>query len=211
MDTIYLGKLIKHLRTQNNMKQEELAEQLGVTTSAISKWETGKNLPDIEKLTELSAIFNVPIEDLCHPEKTLEKLESNNNSNLDNTTLKPCKSKLLIIIISALTLLLVFIVVLYFFIGSNKEKEDRTNAYPFAFRMIEEEPIGSMYEMAIVYSGNLDTLSDPTTDFMELVYFAWCDNTNVPPEITTMKVSFYKTEEEASQWLEPQKSTYFFR
>ncbi len=211
MNTTLLGQLLKFLRNRANMNQQELAIKLGVTTSAISKWETGKNLPDIEKLTELSAIFNVPIEDLCHPEKTLEMLESNNNSNLDNTTLKSSKAKPLVIIISALTLLLVFIAVLYFFIGSNKEKEDRTNAYPFAFRMIEEEPIGSMYEMAIVYSGNLDTLSNPTTDYMEQIYFDWCDNTNVPPEITTMKVSFYKTEEEASQWLEPQKSTYFFR
>ena len=135
--------------------------------------------------------------------------DDNNNSNLDNTTLKSSKAKPWILIISAMVLLLVFAVTLYFYISSNKEAP--SNAYPFASRMIEDELFSSTYEMAIVYSGNLDTLSDPTADYMEQIYFDWCDNTNVPPEITTMKVSFYKTEEEASRWLEPQKSTYFFR
>lgn len=209
MNTTLLGQLLKTLRNRSNMNQQELAIKLGVTTSAISKWETGKNLPDIEKLTELSAIFNVPIEDLCHPEKTLLQLEKNNISTPSDTTPKSKKYKPLIILGSVLILSLTLLLILLFFINNNKESQ--SGAYPFASRMIEDELFGSIYEMAIVYNGDLNTLSDPTTDFMELVYSSWCNNTDVPPEIITMKVSFYETEEDASQWNESQKSTYFFR
>lgn len=209
MNATFLGQLIKKLRKQTNMNQEELANRLGVSISAISKWETGKNLPDIEKLTELSNIFGMPVEDLCHPEETLNRLENNNIPSTDDTTPKPNKLKYLIIPIITFILLLALIIGFFFYINNNKERQ--SGAYPFASRMIEEAPIGSMYEIAIVYSGNLDTLSDPTTDFMELVYSDWCNNTDVPPEITTMKVSFYETEEDASQWNEPKKSTYFIR
>lgn len=102
-----------------------------------------------------------------------------------------------------------FLVLLYFFIDSNKEKE--SNARPFAFRMIEDELYGSVYEMAIIYSGDLETLIEPTSDYIELIYQGWCNNTNIPTEITTMKVSFYDTEEKATEWTVPNESTYLFR
>lgn len=207
MDASYLGKLIKHLRTQNNMKQEELAEQLGVSSSAISKWETGKNLPDIAVLEKISALFQISIEELFRPEETLlHRAESATAS--DNTSTKNKKRHLSILVTAAvLCILLITGFTMYFCeIGPFSQ-----NARPVASRMIEDENLGSVYELAIVYSGNLDKLSDPTTDYMELIYSTWCDNTNVPSEITVMKVSFYKTEKNAFQWSEPQKSTYFIR
>ncbi len=209
MNATLFGTLLKKLRKQENMNQEQLADTLGVSISAISKWETGKNLPDIEKITALANIFSISVEDLCHPEQTIARLESNETHSLNVATPTPGKPKPWIKITIICLFAVAFMAILFFLISDNKAKQP--SAYPYASRMIEEELFGSVYEMAIIYSGNLDILSDPTTDYMKQLYFEWCNDTNVPPEITTMKVSFYETEEAATQWTEPDKSTYFFR
>ncbi len=209
MNATLFGTLLKTLRKQADMNQEQLADTLGVSISAISKWETGKNLPDIEKITALANVFSISVEDLCHPEQTIARLESNDTLFPNVSTPKPNKTKLWVKITIICLFVVVLIAILFFFIRGNKENQP--SAYPYASRMIEEELQGSVYEMAIIYSGDLDTLTEPTSDYMELVYQGWCDNTNVPTEITTMKVSFYETEEAATQWAEPDKSTYFLR
>ena len=52
------------LRKMNNLSQEELAEQIGVTRQTLSKYETGESLPDIEKCRQLADVFSVSIDDL---------------------------------------------------------------------------------------------------------------------------------------------------
>ena len=57
-----IGKFISKLRKENNMTQHVLAEKLNVTDRTISNWETGRRLPDISILKELSVIFSVTID-----------------------------------------------------------------------------------------------------------------------------------------------------
>jgi len=54
-----IGQIIKRLRKERNFTQEELAEQLGVTCQAVSKWETDSGLPDISQVVPLSIVFGV--------------------------------------------------------------------------------------------------------------------------------------------------------
>ena len=58
MNTI--GANIKRLRKERKLTQEELAEQLNLTTQAISKWESGAGLPDISQIVPLANLFGVP-------------------------------------------------------------------------------------------------------------------------------------------------------
>ena len=58
--------IIKHLRQQNNLTQEELGKKLNVQKSAISKYETGRARPSIEALQKLSVIFKVPVDTLLN-------------------------------------------------------------------------------------------------------------------------------------------------
>ena len=53
MDQIKIGKFIKECRTQNNLTQMQLAEKLGITDRAISKWENGRAMPDSAKRWEI--------------------------------------------------------------------------------------------------------------------------------------------------------------
>ena len=50
---------IQQLRKQNGMSQEKLAQLLGVSRQSVSKWESGQSLPEIDKIIQLSNIFEV--------------------------------------------------------------------------------------------------------------------------------------------------------
>ncbi|NNU83841.1 XRE family transcriptional regulator [Geobacillus sp. BMUD] len=54
-----LGETLKQLRKQRRWTQEELAEQLNVSRSQISKWENGSLLPDVQSLEKLCQLFDV--------------------------------------------------------------------------------------------------------------------------------------------------------
>ena len=70
------GKLLVILRKKNGLSQKELAERLSVSTSAVSKWENGKNLPDMMMLSSIAEMLQVSCDELHNPEKTLEKLNN---------------------------------------------------------------------------------------------------------------------------------------
>ncbi len=59
-----LGNNIKQLRQQKNLTQEQIAEKLGVTYQAVSKWETNANTPDISLLPAIASLFGVSIDTL---------------------------------------------------------------------------------------------------------------------------------------------------
>lgn len=59
-----LGRLIAIRRKQLNMTQEQMAEKLHVSKSAVAKWETDGGIPDRDNLEKLSKVINVSLEDL---------------------------------------------------------------------------------------------------------------------------------------------------
>lgn len=59
-----IGEKIAEMRKQNNMTQKDLAEKLNVSDKVISKWETGKCLPDVETMLKLSKVLDVSISEL---------------------------------------------------------------------------------------------------------------------------------------------------
>lgn len=54
-----LGEIIRNLRKENNISQEELAEKLGVSRQSISLWETGQTMPAMENIVTIANIFDV--------------------------------------------------------------------------------------------------------------------------------------------------------
>lgn len=65
-----LGEKIYKLRKERNLSQEALAEFVGTTRQAISKWENNQGYPETEKLLLLSNVFEVSIDFLLKDEKT---------------------------------------------------------------------------------------------------------------------------------------------
>lgn len=81
------GEKLSSLRKQANLTQSDLAEKLNVSRQAITKWESGVGLPDLDNIKKLSSIFNVKIDDLLDYKIEEIKLE------LDTTEEKIDKEK----------------------------------------------------------------------------------------------------------------------
>ena len=59
-----LGMMISSLRKENGMTQLELAEKMGVTDKAVSKWERDLSCPDVNTIPKLAEIFNISVDEL---------------------------------------------------------------------------------------------------------------------------------------------------
>ncbi len=75
---------LKALRSSRGLTQEELAEALFVSRTAISKWESGRGYPSIDSLKGISTFFSVTIDELVSEEKLLSIAEKENKSNMQN-------------------------------------------------------------------------------------------------------------------------------
>lgn len=74
-----IGQFIKQIREENHLTQKELADLLGVTFQAVSKWENGKNIPDIAILKQISDEFHVNIDEILNGERKLNNKKKQNN------------------------------------------------------------------------------------------------------------------------------------
>ncbi|MDS8928747.1 helix-turn-helix transcriptional regulator [Streptococcus pneumoniae] len=60
----YLRLTLKALRANSNMKQSEVAQKLGISTTTWSKWENGKSFPDVAQVKEIEKLFGVAYDDI---------------------------------------------------------------------------------------------------------------------------------------------------
>ncbi|MCQ5129948.1 helix-turn-helix domain-containing protein [Butyricicoccus faecihominis] len=74
---------LQQLRKQRGLTQEQLAEQLYVSRTAVSKWESGKGCPNIESLKCISKLFSVTIDELLSGDELITLAVRENRSNLE--------------------------------------------------------------------------------------------------------------------------------
>ena len=79
MDQLKIGKFIADCRKEKGLTQWQLAEKLGITDKAISKWERGIAMPDTSIMLELSDILGISVNELLNGEKL--NMENNNPKN----------------------------------------------------------------------------------------------------------------------------------
>ena len=90
MDQIKIGKFIAECRKKESLTQMQLAEKLNITDRAVSKWETGKSLPDSSIMLELCEILEITVNDLLSGEViTMD----NYNKEMENNLLEMVKQK----------------------------------------------------------------------------------------------------------------------
>ena len=68
-----IGQFISEIRKEKNMNQQDLANLLGVTSKTISRWETGKYMPDLSLFTEISNVLDVSLNELFQGERIIGK------------------------------------------------------------------------------------------------------------------------------------------
>ena len=142
MDQVKIGKFIADCRKKKNLTQMQLAEKLGITDKAISKWERGIAMPDSSIMLELCDILGISVNELLSGEEI--KME-NYNKEMENKLLEMVEEKerndkqllVLEVVIGVLSSLVLFIPI---FIG--------------AFAPIEKEWV----RLLIVFSGFIPAL-----------------------------------------------------
>ena len=90
MDQIKIGKFIKECRNKNNLTQNELAEKLGITDRAVSKWENGRAMPDSSLMLDLCKELKITVNDLLSGEVVSM---NNYNENSEKIILEMVKEK----------------------------------------------------------------------------------------------------------------------
>ena len=79
MNQIKIGEFIASQRRSKNLTQAALAEKIGITDRAVSKWERGKGLPDVSIMLDLCEIFGITVNELLSGEKI--SMENSNQKN----------------------------------------------------------------------------------------------------------------------------------
>ena len=110
-----IGKFISKCRKEKRLTQSKLGEKLGVSSKAVSKWETGRSMPDISIMQKLCNILDISLNDLFAGEKIKEQdLEKASEKTIINilTLNKIQQNKKQILLIFTIILTVVFIAII---------------------------------------------------------------------------------------------------
>ena len=213
------GKLLVILRQKNGLSQKELAERLSVSTSAVSKWENGKNLPDMMMLSSIADILQVSCDELHNPEKTLEKLdnpefqkrnvEERDKENTDNTgeneKTEPEPQKKNYGRIARMSFLIGILAIaagmfLIYMAGHRKPAFQQIGT-----RYIDDPLWGRVYEIAYVVDGEMTNDSiNVHLDEVRATLNQEVIDTNI------VKTTYYDNKEDATAWKETDVGGYVF-
>ena len=169
MNQEIIGKSIKEIRKKYNLTQAEFAEKYGVTYQAVSKWENGKNIPDISLLKQISNDFNINFEDILDGKITPKK---------------PKNNKLrLIILISSIIILFLLVVIVVHYLNENHTFEFKTLSancenFNISGSLAYNDNKSSIYISNITYCGGEDN-----TEYKNIECILYETNNNMDKRI----------------------------
>ena len=82
MDQIKIGALLRDLRKEHNLTQEEIAAKFGVSQRSVSRWENGNTMPDISILIELADFYNVDLREILNGERKAVNMDADMKETL---------------------------------------------------------------------------------------------------------------------------------
>lgn len=118
MDANEIGLFLCELRKEKGLKQREVAEAIHVSDKAISRWETGKGIPDISSLQNLSEFFKVSINEIINGKRlAVEEIEKAADQNLKTMMTKEVSLKKKLFVTVLVIMVLAVTLVLMLFLG----------------------------------------------------------------------------------------------
>lgn len=103
MDQEKFGKFIKELRKNNNLTQKQLSDKYNVSYQAVSKWENGKNMPDMSLIKQISKDFNISLDEMFDCNINEKNIEKNSKKNL------------IIIISICISLVIILLMIIFYY------------------------------------------------------------------------------------------------
>ena len=192
------GILLTTLRKKIGISQKEMAERLSVSTSAVSKWEHGKNLPDMTMLGSIAETLQVSCDELLNPEKTLERLV---NPEPQKEALSKKKHRRIVKIVVLVGILVIAAGLLLGYMVKHREPTFQQ----IGTRYIDDPDWGYTYEISYVVKGEVTGRS--INEYLDEVRneMDWEElGTNV------VKTSYYRNREDALAWKETDMRGYTF-
>lgn len=113
MDQIKIGAFLKALRKTKELTQEQLAEKLNVSNRTVSRWETGRSMPDIGMLVVLAEFYDVSIPEIIYAERKSENMNQETRetaaamAEYSRNEVKAGKQKVIGILMSAFGLFII--------------------------------------------------------------------------------------------------------
>ena len=130
---IKLAENIKKYRKEMDLTQERLADTMGVTVGAVSKWENGSNIPDIQTMMELANLFNISLDEFVGFDMSSKKIEDM-CKNIDDLSFD------------------------HHFEEAIKEAKDAISRYPHTFKVLYT--CGDMYYRKILEGLEMDNVDN---------------------------------------------------
>ena len=192
------GILLTTLRKKNGISQKEMAERLSVSTSAVSKWEHGKNLPDMTMLGSIAETLQVSCDELLNPEKTLERLA---NPEPQKEALQKKKHTRVVKIAVLVGILVIAAGLQLGYMVKHREPTFQQ----IGTRYIDDPDWGNVYEISYVVKGEVTVKK--LNDYLDVV------RNEVDREklgINIVKVSYYRNKEDALALKETDMRGYTF-
>ena len=82
IDQVKIGRFLKELRKEKELTQEQLAEQFGVSSRSVSRWENGNTMPELGILVELAEYYGVDIKEIIDGERKSESMNQEEKETL---------------------------------------------------------------------------------------------------------------------------------
>lgn len=183
MDQVKIGNFISECRKEKRMTQQELANRLGLTAKAVSKWETGKGLPDVSLYEDICKELGITLNEFFAGEHIEERrIIAQTDENLEEILKEYYKMKkqkniitfILLVIVSGLAIWLINLIRKVFFVGGivslvgllglEIEPEIRNDASQYAKNYYIETYGGDL-------DSNLSIFPDEITEDMEVINF----------------------------------------
>lgn len=86
VDNIKIGAFLKELRKEKELTQEQLAEKFAVSSRTVSRWENGKNMPEMSILVELADYYGVDVKEIIDGERKSENMQKDEKDTLQKAT-----------------------------------------------------------------------------------------------------------------------------
>mgnify|MGYP006343518981 FL=1 len=122
MDQKKIGLFLRELRNEKNLSQEQLAEEFGVSSRSISRWENGNTMPDISIIIELADFYDVDIREIIHGERKSENMDKELKDTLvtvadytNNENGKIMQSAVNMAIITSVLFEIITLIIFYFY------------------------------------------------------------------------------------------------
>ncbi len=168
MDSNKVGEIIKSIRISNKLTQKEFADKYGVTYQAVSKWENGKNLPDITLLREMAKDNNLELTEILDGEF---KSKTKKNKYLK------------VYILGIIIILIILICLIIYFINNNSFEFKTINSSCRDFEVYGSLAYDS--KKSSIYISNINYCGEEKNIYKELTCNLYEKNNNTITEISS--------------------------